>query len=186
MNHSYIKATGADSADVVSTRTFLQQAVDHYPRLAVFSFMLELPYRETMNEYRSLVSRFHTEVWQRIGEYSGKCQQARRHSPPTVLRWMWETVSEPECRGIMLMNFDTLGTVRNPPLIENTLQEMSALIDDAWRKVTEAESRAITMSSFIISRSDRCSFTQPFSHLLTRVNDMASLVMTARTGVICP
>ena len=37
MNHSYIRASDAVSADAVSTRAFLQQAVDHYPRLAAFS-----------------------------------------------------------------------------------------------------------------------------------------------------
>ncbi|MGU0161296.1 hypothetical protein ACVXHB_20195 [Escherichia coli] len=49
-------------------RAFLQQAVDHYPRLVVFCFTLTLPYRESMADYRSLILRFHTEVWQRIGE----------------------------------------------------------------------------------------------------------------------
>lgn len=82
MNHSYTRASDAVSADAASTRVFLQQAVDHYPRLAAFSFTLVLPYRETMNEYRSLILRFHTEVWQRTGEYSRQCQQARR-LPPT-------------------------------------------------------------------------------------------------------
>ncbi|MGQ3660662.1 hypothetical protein [Citrobacter braakii] len=82
MNHSYTRASDAVSADAVSTRAFLQQAVDHYPRLAAFSFTLKLPYREAMSEYRSLILRFHTEVWQRTGEYSRQCQQARR-LPPT-------------------------------------------------------------------------------------------------------
>jgi hypothetical protein len=87
MNHSYIRASDAVSADAVSTRAFLQQAVDHYPRLAAFSFTLALPYREAMSEYRSLILRFHSEVWQRTGEYSRQRQQARHRSLPTLLRW---------------------------------------------------------------------------------------------------
>lgn len=39
-------ASGGDTADAANTRTFLQQALDHYPRLAVFSFTLQLPYRK--------------------------------------------------------------------------------------------------------------------------------------------
>jgi hypothetical protein len=39
-------------------------------------------YRESMADYRSLILRFHTEVWQRIGEYSWQRQQARRRHRP--------------------------------------------------------------------------------------------------------
>ena len=87
--------TAANDADVANTRDFLQQAVDHYPRLAALSFTLALPYREAMNEYRSLILRFHTEVWHRTGEYSWQRQQERCHSPPTILRWLWESASAP-------------------------------------------------------------------------------------------
>ncbi|HFF9735591.1 TPA: hypothetical protein ACGFA9_005223 [Klebsiella pneumoniae] len=74
MNHSYTRDSDAISTDAVSTRAFLQQAVDHYPRLAAFSFTLKFPYREVMSEYRSLILRFHTEFWQLSGEYSRLCQ----------------------------------------------------------------------------------------------------------------
>jgi hypothetical protein len=43
MNH-YPPVTAGNDADTPNTLTFLQQAVDHYPRLAVFSFTLALPY----------------------------------------------------------------------------------------------------------------------------------------------
>ena len=42
--------SGGNTLDAVNTRAFLQQAVDHYPRLAAFSFTLKLPYREVMSE----------------------------------------------------------------------------------------------------------------------------------------
>ncbi|WP_447868301.1 hypothetical protein [Rahnella aceris] len=47
MNNYSPVASGGNTADAVNTRAFLQQAVDHYPRLAAFSFTLKLPYRET-------------------------------------------------------------------------------------------------------------------------------------------
>ncbi|EPT6140167.1 hypothetical protein ACVQZT_004207 [Salmonella enterica subsp. enterica serovar Newport] len=84
------------------------------------------------------------------------------------------------------MNLDTLVAVRKPPLMESVLQEMYAVIRDAWRTVTDADNRIVSMSSSIISRTDRCSFTRPFSQLQTRVNEILSLVMTARTAVVCP
>jgi len=186
MNH-YPSAIAADHAvDAAHIRTFLQQAVDHYPRLAAFSFTLGLPFREILADYRSLILRFHAEVWQRIGVYSWQRQQARRHSPPTILRWLWEGASAPECKMVLLMNLDTLGTGSNPSLMDSVLQEMYAITGDAWCTVTGTDSNVASMSSFIISRSGRCSFTGPFSQLQTRVNEMISPVMTARTGVIRP
>ncbi|MCU6209143.1 YagK/YfjJ domain-containing protein [Enterobacter cloacae] len=175
-------ASGSNTADAANTRAFLQQAVDHYPRLVAFSFTLKLPYRETQNEYRSLILRFHTEVWQRTGEYSRQRQQARRHSPPTILRWMWESVSAPECKMVLLMNLDTLGALRD----EIVQQEMSGILREAWCTVIHADSNVTSIASFIISRTGKCSFSQPFSQLQARVNEMVSPMMTARTGVVCP
>ncbi|MGC6031572.1 hypothetical protein [Enterobacter kobei] len=85
MNH-YPPVTAGNASDAVNTRVFLQQAVDHCPRQVAFSFTLALPYRESIADYRSLILRFHAEVWQRIDEYSWQRQQERRHSSPTVLR----------------------------------------------------------------------------------------------------
>ncbi len=174
-------ASGSNTADAANTRAFLQQAVDHYLRLVAFSFTLKLPYRETLNEYRSLTLRFHTEVWQRTGEYSRQRQQARRHSPPTILRWMWESVSAPECKMVLLMNLDTLGAWRD----EIVQQEMSGILREAWCTVIHADSNVASMLSFTISRTEGCSFLPQFSQLQTRVNKMISPVMTARTDVVC-
>lgn len=135
---SYYSPTSGED-DVTTLRAFLQQAVYHYPRLAAFSFTLEWPYHQTMDDYRSLTLRFHTEIWQRIGEYLGRCSLAHRHSPPTVLRWLWEAAGMTESRMVLLMNLVTLGTVRNTSLIDNVLQEMCALLNDAWQAVEKAE-----------------------------------------------
>lgn len=178
MNHYSPVPTAGNDADAANTRTFLQQAVDHYPRLATFSFTLALPYSESMADHQSLILRFHTEVWKRTGEYSRQRQQARLHSPPTILRWMWDSVSAPECKMVLLMNLDTLGVWRD----EVVQQEMSGILREAWHTVTDTDSNVTSMASFIISRTGRCSFSQPFSQLQARVNDMAFPVMTARTG----
>lgn len=72
MNHNPATPAVENAADGLNIHAFLQQAVDHYPRLVVFSFMLKLPYRETMADKQALITRFHTEVWQCIGEHLGK------------------------------------------------------------------------------------------------------------------
>ncbi len=187
MGSSYTETADADGTDVAVIRAFLQQAVDHYPRLAAFSFTLVLPYRDTLAGYHALILRFHTDVWQRIGEYSRQRQQARQNSPPTVLRWLWETASAPECRMVILMNLDTLGPVRNPQRIDSLPHEMSALIGDARRTNTGPACAGVAnITLLVISRADCGGFTASFNQLKARVQEMTVPVTTARTGVICP
>lgn len=180
MKYCLTETAGVHHTDAVSARTFLQQAVDHYPRLVAFSFTLALPYRDTMSDYHALILHFHTEVWQRIGEYSWE----RRHSPPTLLRWLWESNSAPECRMVMMMNLDTLEAARNAQRIENALQAISVAIAGAWQTVTGVEHDAITsMTPMIINRSVRGAFTTPFNQLKALVQAMQAPVATARTGI---
>ena len=170
--------------DTINTRAFLQQAVDHYPRLAAFSFTLALPYCESMADYRSLILRFHTEIWLRIGEYSRERQQAHRSSPPTLLRWVWESASAPQCRMVLLMNLDTLVDCRNVQLIECAQQEISEMLSHAWLKVTGAAHNGVTnITPIILNRAGRDAFTVPFNQLTSQVNAMITPVTTARTSV---
>ncbi|WP_370429500.1 inovirus-type Gp2 protein [Klebsiella aerogenes] len=180
----YSPATvSGNSTDTINTRAFLQQAVDHYPRLVAFSFTLTQPYRETMTDYHALILRFHNEVWKRTGEYSRERQQERRHSPPTILRWLWESVSAPECKMVLLMNLDTLGAARHAQRVENSHQAISEIIRDAWQTVTGVDYDGITsMTPLIISRSVRGAFTTPFNQLKAQVQTMEAPVATARTG----
>jgi hypothetical protein len=86
----------------------------------------------------------------------------------------------------MLINLETLAAVSNSPLMDSVLQEMHAIIREASRMVTKTDNNVASMSSFIINRSDGGAFTQPFSQLQTRVNEMLSPVMMARTDVVGP
>ncbi|EGT0625580.1 inovirus-type Gp2 protein [Citrobacter freundii] len=185
MNHYPPATTPVNAEDAVNTRAFLQQAVDHYPRLAAFSFTLVLPYSESIADYRTLILRFHTEVWQRIGEYSRQRQQARRSSPPTLLSWIWEAARAPECKMVLLLNLDTLGAGRHTGLDESAQQAISEMFSDAWLTVTGAECTGVTsMTQSIISRAGRDAFTTPFNRLKTRVQEMAPPLSTALTGTI--
>lgn len=186
MNNPYSGATAGNAADAANTSAFLQQAVDHYPRLVAFSFTLVLPYRETMTEYRSLILRFHTDVWQRTGEYAWKRQQASQSSPPTILRWIWESVSAPECRMVLMMNLDTLGAGHTTLHSEINPEEMNALLRESCQAVCGAEHNGVVnLTPLVISRTGCGSFTGPFNQLKARAQEMREPVTTARTGVIC-
>ncbi|TXE37246.1 inovirus Gp2 family protein [Serratia marcescens] len=185
MNDHHTGTVAGNAVDAENIRAFLQQAVDHYPRLVAFSFTLVLPYGETLADYHALILRFHTEVWQRTGEYSQARQRERRSSPPTLLRWVWEAASAPECKMVLMLNLDTLGTERNPQLTDSALQALNGIIAEAWQTVAGTACIGVTsMAQNIISRAGRDAFTTPFNRLKTRVQEMTLPVMTARTGVI--
>ena len=185
MNDHNTGTVAGNAVDAANIRAFLQRAVDHYPRLAMFSFTLVLPYRETLADCPALILRFHTEVWQRTGEYLQVHQRERRSSPPTLLRWVWEAASAPECNMVLMLNLDTLGTERNPQLTDGAFQGLNAAIADAWQTVAGTACTDVTsITPIVISRAGRDAFTTPFNRLKTRVQEMTLPVMTARTGVI--
>lgn len=185
MNHYSHGTVVTDAVLSADLRAFLQQAVDHYPRLAAFSFTLVLPHHDTMADYRSLILRFHTEVWQRMGEYSQARQQERKNSPPTLLRWIWTAASAPECKMVLLMNGDTLNAGQNTQLTDSTLQALTTILSDAWQAVTGTACAGITtVTPLVISRTGRDAFTAPFNQLTTQVKAMTVPITLARTGVI--
>lgn len=186
MNNRYTGAAAGNASDAANIRAFLQQAVDHYPRLVAFSFTLVLPHHDTMADYRSLILRFHTEVWQLMGEYTQARQQERKNSPPTLLRWIWEAACAPECKMVLLMNGDTLGAGQRPQLTDDVRQALSAIIVDAWLEVTGTACAGVTtITPLVISRTGRDVFTAPFNQLKTQIQIMTVPVTIVRTGVIC-
>lgn len=184
MNHHSPVPTAGNASDAPNIRAFLQQAVDHYPRLAAFSFTLGLPYRSIPIDYRSLILRFHTEVWQRIGEYSLQRQQARHQSPPTLLRWVWESASATQCKMVLLLNLNTLGAGPHTGLDKSAQQAISEIFRYAWLTVTGVEHNGVTnITSIIVNRSGRGTFTTPFNQLRSQLQTMQAPVATARTGI---
>lgn len=180
MNHS----SPTNIADAAKIRAFLQQAVDHYPRLVAFSFTLVLPHRAIPSHYRALILRFHTEVWQRIDEYSWEHQQARRSSPPTLLLWVWESACAPQYRMVLPLNLNTLGTGLHAGLAESAQQAISDMLSDAWLTVTGTERNGVTsLLPIILSRTGRRTFTTAFNQLKAQVLAIQTPVATARTGV---
>ncbi|MGC6031573.1 hypothetical protein [Enterobacter kobei] len=90
----------------------------------------------------------------------------------------------PTCRMVLLLNLDTLGSVRNAQRVENALQAISVAITDAWQTVTGLDHNGITsMTPLIINRAVPGAFTTPFNQLKALVQSMAVPVATTRTGV---
>lgn len=183
MNYNPVTLTVDNAAEGLNIRVFLQQAVDHYPRLVAFSFTVQLPHSETMADNRALISHFHTEIWLRIGEYSWQRQQTRQSSPPTILRWIWESFGTAECKMVLLMNSDTLGAISNVQLIENAQQAISEIIREAWLTVTDTDHCGVTnITPIIVNRTGKGTFSAPLNQLQTQVQAMCQPLATAKTG----
>lgn len=183
MNHNSVTLAVDNAAEGLNIRAFLQQAVDHYPRLVAFSFTALLPCHETMTDKQALITRFHTEVWQRIGEYSWQRQQSHQSSPPTILRWIWGAVDTAECKMVLLMNFDTLGAISNVQLIENAQHAISEIIQDVWLTVMDTDRCGVmNITPIIVNRTGKGAFSAPFNKLQTQVQAMCQPVTTAKTG----
>ena len=110
-------------------------------------------------------------------------QQARRHSPPTLLCWVWSSTCASECQMVLMMNFDTLAPIAQP--VDSPLLAFSGIIRDAWRRVTNGEHEGVMdITPLVINRSTQGAFALRYSQLQARVQGMTLPVMTARTGVI--
>lgn len=90
----------------------------------------------------------------------------------------------PQCRMVLLLNLDTLGTIRDVQLIESARLAISEILRDAWLTVTCIERSGVTnITPIIINRTGRGDFTTPFNQLTSRVNAMITPVTMARTSV---
>ncbi|HCB3267922.1 TPA: hypothetical protein MYU63_004133 [Citrobacter amalonaticus] len=69
MKHNPAIPAVDNAEDGVNILTFLQLAVDHYPRLVAFSFTMLFPRSENQADNWALILRFHTEAWLQMGEY---------------------------------------------------------------------------------------------------------------------
>ena len=85
---------------------------------------------------------------------------------------------------VLLLNLDTLGTIRDVQLIESARLAISEILRDAWLTVTCMERSGVTnITPIIINRTGRGDFTTPFNQLTSRVNAMITPVTMARTSV---
>ncbi len=130
--------TNSNGNNVMLIRRVLQQATDHYPRLAALGFTLQYANCNSCDNVRqdnAQVLRFHAEAYCRIGEYSKIRIEAGKPSPPTLLRWLWEAENTSTCRIMMLFNLGVCSHPRHDPSATGGIQEVMSLLVAAWREV---------------------------------------------------
>lgn len=83
---------------------------------------------------------------------------------------------------VLLMNLDTLGTVRD----EGALQVMSRLLCESRLTVPEVHCGITDIMPIIVNLSDSGTAIMRFNQLKIQVRSMVTPVLIARKGVICP
>ncbi len=130
--------TNSGGNNVMLIRSVLQQATDHYPRLAALGFTVQHTNRHSCENERqgnAQLLRFHAEAYCRIGEYSKKRIEAGKPSQPTLLRWLWGAESASTCRMMMLSNLGVCSHPRHDSSAMDGIQEVISLLVAAWREV---------------------------------------------------
>ncbi|HDT6064446.1 TPA: inovirus-type Gp2 protein, partial [Enterobacter kobei] len=141
----------ADNANVSLIRATLQQATDHYPRLAALGFTLQHANPHSQQN-RAQLLRFHAETYCRIGEYIQARLSTRKPSQPTLLRWLWEERNTSACRMILLFNLAVCYHPRYDASPAEGMQAMTALLTAAWSEV-EPDGMLIEMAEYRAERT---------------------------------
>lgn len=188
MNHSTERipsTTWTDNTDAVLIRTTLQQATDHYPRLAALGFTLQHASthldRDTQQN-RAQLLRFHAETYCRIGEYAKARTNSGKLSQPTLLRWLWEAQNTSACRMMMLFNLGVCCSPRHDVSPDEEMQAMISLLMAAWSDV-EPGGKLVAMKEYRAERTKPVAFGKHYSALREAALRMASPVAFVRS---CP
>jgi hypothetical protein len=135
----------ADNANVSLIRATLQQATDHYPRLAALGFTLQHANPHSQQN-RAQLLRFHAETYCRIGKYTSAAQYRKTVTThASALALGGENTSA--CRMILLFNLAVCYYPRYDASPAEGMQAITALLTAAWSEV-EPDGMLIEMAEY--------------------------------------
>ncbi|ANZ89368.1 MULTISPECIES: hypothetical protein [Enterobacterales] len=175
--------TNSGGNNVMLIRSVLQQATDHYPRLAALGFTVQHTNRHSCENERqgnAQLLRFHAEAYCRIGEYSKKRIEAGKPSQPTLLRWLWEEKCTSTCRMMMLFNLAICSHPRHDSSATDGIQEVMSLLVAAWREV-EPNGEITEIKVHRAERAKPAAFDKRYAELRDAALQIASPVAFARS-----
>lgn len=175
--------TNSSGNNVMLIRRVLQQATDHYPRLAALEFILQYANCHSCDNLRqdnAQLLRFHAEAYCRIGDYSKIRIEAGKPSQPTLLRWLWEAESTLSCRMMMLFNLGVCSHPRYDSSASDGIQEVMSLLAAAWREV-EPDGGLKEIKAHQVERTKPAAFDKRYAELRDAALQMASPVAFAKS-----
>ena len=175
--------TNSGGNNVMLIRSVLQQATDHYPRLAALGFTVQQGNTCSCDNVRrdsAQLLRFHAETYCRISDYSKKHIEAGKPSQPTLLRWLWEEKCTSACRMMMLFNLAICSHPRHESSAMDGIQEVMSLLVAAWREV-EPNGEITEIKVHRAERAKPAAFDKRYAELRDAALQIASPVAFARS-----
>ncbi|HEE9982532.1 TPA: hypothetical protein ACJVFL_003260 [Klebsiella aerogenes] len=175
--------TNSDGNNVMLIRRVLQQATDHYPRLAALGFTLQYANChscDNVQQGNAQLLRFHAEAYCRIGDYSKIRIEAGKSSQPTLLRWLWEAESISTCQMMMLFNQAVCSHPRHDSSAMDGIQEVMSLLVAAWREV-EPNGELTEIEVHRVERTKPAAFDKRYAELRDAALQMTSPVAFAKS-----
>ncbi|EDA1463683.1 inovirus-type Gp2 protein [Salmonella enterica] len=130
-------------------RRFVQQAVDHWPRLLVIHFTL---HSGTENIPKQQINAFYEAVYHRIHDHTIPRCNVGQPSPPVLLRWLWEKQGGAAVRCLLMMNQNLFCHACYERRSGEGYAQLADLLRSAWGTVC-GEGQCETDSCFQVERT---------------------------------
>ncbi|KFK91677.1 MULTISPECIES: inovirus-type Gp2 protein [unclassified Serratia (in: enterobacteria)] len=160
----------------------LQTAIDQYPRLLALRVLLRLP--DIANQpIDTLITLFHAALRQHINAFIDIRQSAGKPAPPTQLSLLWGVEQRRDLPMLLLLNQDTVYSVRHDAAFQIQIDAVNALIRQAWSSVIGQpnEWAHVLLSETLcmqVARGDVEQYASQYAALSNSVKSLASVVWT--------
>lgn len=161
----FVQITEALLAEPGDIRRFIQQAVDHWPRLLAVHFTLHSA--EGINGQQ--IHAFCTFFYERITERNHTASP----SSPVVLRWLREQHGGATIRCLLLLSQDLFCHPRASATVDEACSQLVDLLQQTWQ-VISAGGQCRVERCFRVARPDT---SEQYVALKTAVQSLMSLVI---------
>lgn len=169
----------------------LKAAIDRYPRLLALRFTLRLPDGSSTQPLDALITWFHAVLRQCINVSIDSRQSAGKPAPLTQISLLWGAVADTGLPDeavpmLLLLNQDTFYSVRHDAALQEQIDIVNALINQAWSSVVDPSNeleRLPTAEPFgciQVARGDVEQYPSQYAALSNSVKSLASVVRTIR------
>ena len=148
------------------TRRFVQQAVDHWPRLQAFHFTL---HSAEGNINGQQIHAFCTSFYERITERN----HTTTPSSPVVFRWLREQPGGATMRCLLLLRQTSICHLRVSATVDEECSQVVDLLQQTWRVINAGEQCRVERC-FQVARPDT---SEQYVALKTVVQSLMPLVI---------
>ncbi|WP_337262763.1 MULTISPECIES: YagK/YfjJ domain-containing protein [unclassified Serratia (in: enterobacteria)] len=168
--------------DTHGVKRTLQAAIDRYPRLLALRVTLHLP-DTAIQPLDVLITRFHAALRQHINAFIDIRQSEGKPAPPTQIGLLWGVERHGGIPMLLLVNQDTVYSVRHDAAFQIQIDAVNALIDQVWSSVIDPVNElAFVLSSeafcMQVDRGDVEQYASQYAALSNSMKSLASVVCT--------